>query len=263
MNQKEWKESLDCCDKHLWYNKTRKIQRSLQFNEDKTATVIHHLRDTEEQRKYNDDHYELWGFEIDEDGNEHFAYGKYVIFVTKEEHAEIHKRSEETKMKISEATKAAMLSKEVRYKIRAVHTGKKLSEEHKKKIMNSMPDVRGENNPMYGRHLSEEHKKKISESEKGKITSEYTKKKQSESKLGEKNPMYGKHLSDSHKHAISNKLSGRKKSEEARNNSKAAIREMSDKYFKYKEDGGTLNWNEFKHNLKEQKTHAKQENKQT
>ena len=66
MNQKEWKISEQYKDKFKWYNKTRKIQKSLQYNQDINAKIIHHLRDTEEQRKYNDEHYELWGFEIDE-----------------------------------------------------------------------------------------------------------------------------------------------------------------------------------------------------
>lgn len=83
MNQKEWKKSGKFPGKHEWYNKTRKIQKSLKYNSNPESKVIHHLRDTEEQRKYNDEHYELFGFEIDENGNEHFEYGKYVIFVTK------------------------------------------------------------------------------------------------------------------------------------------------------------------------------------
>ena len=100
MNMKDWHNSGKFKNKYKWATKTRKIQRSLQYNPDPDATVIHHLRDTEEQRKYNDEHYELWGFEIDENGNEHFEYGKYVIFVTKEEHRKIHACSEETRNKL-------------------------------------------------------------------------------------------------------------------------------------------------------------------
>lgn len=37
------------------------------------------------------------GFEIDENGNEHFEYGKYIVFVTHEEHSAIHTASEETR----------------------------------------------------------------------------------------------------------------------------------------------------------------------
>lgn len=43
------------------------------------------------------------GFEIDENGNEHFEYGKYIVFVTHEEHSAIHTASEETREKISES----------------------------------------------------------------------------------------------------------------------------------------------------------------
>lgn len=254
MDQSEWKKSGKFHGKYEWYNKARKFQRSFQYNSDYNATVIHHLRDTEEQRKYNDEHYELWGHNLD--GT--FEYGKYVVFVTKEEHAEIHKCSDETKKKISESIKLAMDDHSIRARIIKAHKGISLSKEHKQKISNSSKGKRtGENNPMYGKHLSEEHKKKISESEKGKTISEETKVKQRESKLGEKNPMYGKSLSDSHKQAIHDKLVGRKKSEEASKNSRMAIREMSAKYFEYKSNGGTLGWNEFKHFLKEQKKNVK------
>lgn len=275
MDQRIWKQSGKFKGKFDYYNKARKIQKSLKYNSDPNAKVIHHLRNTEEQRKYNDEHYELWGFEIDENGNEHFEYGKYVIFVTKEEHAEIHRSSEETrkkirenhakmtedlKLKISNTVKLAMNNDNIRDKISKANKGRKHTESTKEKISNSNKGkLAGENHPMYGKHLSEEHKIKISESEKGKVTSEETKAKQRESKLGEKNPMYGKSLSDSHRQAIHDKLAGRKKSEEASKNSRMAIREMSVKYFEYKSNGGTLGWNEFKHFLKEQKKNVKSE----
>ena len=275
MDRKCWKLSCKYSGKHKWYNKTRKLQKSLQYNLDPSANIIHHLRDTEEQRKYNDEHYELWGHNLD--GT--FEYGKYVIFVTKEEHAEIHKCSEETRqkiidnhaemtddlrLKISNAVKLAMDNDNVRAKISKANKGRKLTEETKEKISTSNKGKHvGENNSMYGKHLSDEHKRKISEAEKGKITSDETKAKQRESKLGEKNPMYGKHLSDDHKLAIHNKLAGRKQSEEAISNQKSAIRKISDQYFEYKAAGGTLGWNEFKHYLKEQKKNAKSKNEQS
>ena len=134
MNQKEWKKSGKFIGKYEWYNKTRKIQKSLQFNTDKAATVIHHLRDTEEQRKYNDTYYEFWGF--NQDGT--FEYGKYVIFVTKEEHTEIHKCSEETRKKMKENNAKSMLGKHhsesVKYNISNNLKGIKRSDETKKKI---------------------------------------------------------------------------------------------------------------------------------
>ena len=117
MNFSEWCEA---CREHYaprkYDNASRKIQRSLKYNPDPNATVRHHLRDTEEQRKYNDEHYELWGFEIDENGNEHFEYGKYIIFVTKEEHAEIHSMSAETKLKLSESLKRMFSTDEQKLK---------------------------------------------------------------------------------------------------------------------------------------------------
>ena len=109
MNSKEWKElcSIDHKTAYFWYNKVKRILKSKEFesleNCDKDARVIHHLRDTEEQRKYNDEHYEMFGIEIDANGNEHFEYGKYVVFWTKAHHDEYHSGSEETRKKRSES----------------------------------------------------------------------------------------------------------------------------------------------------------------
>ena len=111
MNHKQWKEfsKTNHQEAYYWYNKVTKKRISKEFeslnNCDKEAKVIHHLRDTEEQRKYNDEHYEMFGFEIDEHGNEIFEYGKYVVFWTKEHHNEYHRCSEETSKKRSESLK--------------------------------------------------------------------------------------------------------------------------------------------------------------
>lgn len=116
MNRKEWKEfcKLDAGKAHCWYNQVRKKLLSKEFesleNCDIDARVIHHLRDTEEQRKYNDEHYELFGFEVDENGNGHFEYGKYVVFWTKEHHINYHHHSEETRKKIGMGNKGKRLS---------------------------------------------------------------------------------------------------------------------------------------------------------
>jgi hypothetical protein len=220
MNQKEWKY-LRANNKELLnfthYNNARKIQKSLQYNNDPNAVVIHHLRDTEEQRKYNDEHYELWGFEIDENGNEHFEYGKYVIFVTKEDHAKIHKCSEETRKKLSIAHSG---SKNYFY-------GKHHSDASKIKMSLSQKNrFKHKVHPMYGKHhtdasrlamstahlgkmLSEEHKHNISNGIKATMTDERRHQISEQSKLlwqdddyranqiarltGENNPFYGKH----------------------------------------------------------------------
>ena len=104
MNCKEWRTLKNTNPEFLnwdYYNNVKKLQRSLKYNHDPNAVVIHHLRDTEEQRKYNDEHYEFWGHNLD--GT--FEYGKYVIFVTEEWHAKYHAQSEETRKKISESNK--------------------------------------------------------------------------------------------------------------------------------------------------------------
>lgn len=214
MNQKEWKKSGKFPGKYEWYNNTRKIQKSLTYNPDLNATVIHHLRYTEEQRKYNDEHYELWGFEIDENGNEHFEYGKYVIFLTKEEHSKIHACSEETRNKISKSNKGRIVTEE---------TKKKLSESWTKerKLLYSLSH-RGKNNNFYGGKFSESVLAKMSKSSKerwedpqyrihmhivltGRKMSEESKHKISEATRGENNPFYGKHHSDETKETIKQK----------------------------------------------------------
>ena len=145
MDQTEWKCSEKYPGKYVYYNKTRKLQKSLIYNEDKNATVIHHLRDTEEQRNYNDTHYELWGFEIDENGEEHFEYGKYVIFVTKEEHTKIHSMSEETRKKISISCKYKGMYRKCHTRkskhLMSISKSKQIySEERKQKMSNSMKE---------------------------------------------------------------------------------------------------------------------------
>jgi len=70
--------------------------------------------------------------------------------------------------------------------------GYKQTEEHKQKIRENNPVVRGdycgEKHPMFGKHnpCSDETKRKISKSEKGKIVSEETKRNMSESHKGKK-----------------------------------------------------------------------------
>ena len=146
MNQKEWKTSGKFPGKYEWYNKTRRLQRSLCYEPDPNASIIHHLRDTEEQRKYNDEHYEYWGF--NEDGT--FEYGKYVVFWTKEKHDQYHHCSEETKRKDSESVKASM-TLEVRSKISASLTGEKNPMYGKRGELATCYGRCGELHPMYGK----------------------------------------------------------------------------------------------------------------
>lgn len=212
MNQKEWKTSGRFKGKFEWYNKTRKIQKSLQYNSDEKANRIHHLRDTEEQRKYNDEHYELWGHNLD--GT--FEYGKYVIFVTEEWHNNHHSQSEETRKKMSDSRKG---EKCYWYgKHRDAKTKEKLSIACKGKMS-------GERHQMYGKHLSEEHRAKTSNTLKGNKLSDETKKKISESnKLSYTDERRksisaankGKVLSDETKKKISDAKKGNTFSDEAK-----------------------------------------------
>lgn len=262
MNCNEWKLARKNSKNLDWsfYTKTREMQKSLQYNPDPSAVVIHHLRDTEEQRKYNDEHYELWGFEIDESGNEHFEYGKYVIFVTKEEHAEIHRCSDETRKAMSTNTKAARDQKWIENQ-RQKHLGKKASEETKKKMsyahkerwkdedlksrsheFNKWTDERkmqisekfkGSGNPFYGKHHSPGKLAGENNGMYGKHHTDETREKMSKNKIGDKNNMYGKHHSEEAKKKISNAI-------------KLALEKCVTAYKEYKLNGGTLKWNEFR-----------------
>ena len=213
MNRKDWKDlcKVDRTVAYHWYNKVRKLLKSKEFESDprtdKDAKVIHHLRDTEEQRKYNDEHYEMFGFEIDEDGNEHFEYGKYVVFWTKEHHNEYHHCSEETRKKLSLANKGR-------------HFGEK-PEDVRKKISNSLHG----NKCHFGHHHSSETKN---------LLSIITRQQMSDPAAREfrHNLMLGNKLSDATKEKISKK-------------SKQRMALVRAAYIAYKANNGSLSWNEF------------------
>lgn len=137
MNFYEWKKSDRYDGKFYWRNRAIAIRLSLKYNSNPEARVIHHLRDTEEQRKYNDEHYEFWGF--NQDGT--FEYGKYVIFVTKEEHTEIHRHSEETRKKMSDSLKGIPRTDEWKLKISESNKGKhNFTEEQRLQISKSVKE---------------------------------------------------------------------------------------------------------------------------
>lgn len=101
MNRQEWLECDNNEIKWYWRNKCEEIRKTLKYNPDPSATHKHHLFNTPEQIEYNNAHYEMWGF--NEDGT--FEYGKYIIFVTPEEHSQLHASSDETNKKRSIAMK--------------------------------------------------------------------------------------------------------------------------------------------------------------
>lgn len=83
-------------------------------------------------------------------------------------------------------------SEEAKLKMSSAHKGKKLSEEHKRKI--------SENGYAWnkGKHLSEEHKMKLSNAHKGKM-------------IGSDNPRYGKKLPEEQKQLMQDRLKERLK----------------------------------------------------
>lgn len=277
MNIKEWQTSC----KENWFSvdhkydiASRQIQKSLKYNPDPNATVRHHLRDTEEQRKYNDEHYELWGFEIDENGNEHFEYGKYVIFVTGEEHRAIHALSEETRKKMSEAQKGEknnMYGKRhsdaTKQKMSESHMRENMSDEYRKSlsegVKRSMTEERRKQISERNKNRSEEERLNLSNAAKKRwrskeyrdnqanskfIWSDEKRKEFGETRKGENNPMYGVHPSAEtiNKRRESLKITWDDNKRLALSTKvKERFSGVSNAYKKYKADGGELTWNEF------------------
>lgn len=234
MNQKEWKSSPMYNGKYFWHNKARKLQRSLQYNSNPKAVVIHHLRDTEEQRKYNDTYYERWGF--NEDGT--FEYGKYIIFVTEDEHSAIHNESEGTRAKIGEASRKNWQNEEYRNKIISANKGKKLSESEKQFLREIHL---GPNNHMYGKSHSDSTKNKMRESHlKFWQNNEFLREEYKEKLSGENNAMYGRSGKAHPKYGV--KLSDETRQKISKNN---GIKKIHTLYMQYKANGGIIGWHEF------------------
>lgn len=213
-----------------YFNKTKNYLISNKFcnelNIGIDATDIHHLRDTEEQRKYNDEHYELWGHNLD--GT--FEYGKYVVFWTHEHHVKYHALSNETKSKISESNKRTWQESPDRrayYSTRFSGEGNPFYGKHHTDETRAC--LSGENNGMYSKHHTEEAKRLISEANKGKIVSQETRDKLSKASSGEKNEMFGKH-SDLH---CADKVIELQKL-------------ASIVYKEYRSNGGTTKWQDFR-----------------
>ena len=130
MNRKEYLESNN--KTYTYYVKVQQLLKDWKAENNIAETcIVHHRDDTEECIKYNNEHYELWGFEIDANGNLKFELGKYVQFMTNAAHTGYH------------------------------HTRDKLSPETKAKLRNTKL---GPNNPMYQKDFTEEHRKHLSES---------------------------------------------------------------------------------------------------
>lgn len=118
--------------------------------------VVHHRDDIEETRKYNNEHYELWGFNLD--GT--FEYGEYIVFMTVREHISHHHKgkvlSEETKRLIGISSKQRMTD-DMCKKISSVHKGKSISDAQKVTVSAKLK----------GRVFGENHRAKLLESTRG------------------------------------------------------------------------------------------------
>lgn len=227
MNFKEYWEAVHSGANIREYDlKSREIQKSLKYNSDPNAIVRHHLMDTPEQIEYNTSHYEMWGHNLDGI----FEYGKYMIFVTKEEHRKIHDACAETKRRMRASAlrvwknkehrikmsklrkgktpwnKGIPCSDEVKQRLILANSGRITSDETRRKLSEAStnmwkdPVIRAKIiNSLQGHEVSEETRRKISEANSGenhylygKHISEETRRKMGESRTGEKNPMYGK-----------------------------------------------------------------------
>ena len=113
--------------------------------------IIHHRDDNDEARAYNKANYKLCGHNLD--GT--FAYGRYVVFMTRSEHMRHHRTgahlTEEQKRHLSEINSGEKHPQFGTHPSDA--TRKKLSEQ---KL--------GSKNPMYQKDFTEEHRKHLRES---------------------------------------------------------------------------------------------------
>lgn len=101
------------------------------------------------------------------------------------------------------------------------------SEEYRSKISKSlMGRFTGENHPFYGKHHTEEARQRMSKSHTGKI------------------------LSEEHIRKISESNKGTVRTDIHRDHYRSARQKFSVLYAKYKENGGTLKWNDFCHAVK-------------
>lgn len=287
MNRREYLEA--CCKKVVgireWEYKTRRKLKRGEFGLDKrtdeNATVIHHLIETEEQRKYNDEHYEMWGHNLD--GT--FEYGKYVVFWTKEHHDSYHNESSITKDKISNGLKLVWERPGYREYVSRIHREyyennpdareniskhlkaffenpenrekasarayKKYEEDPdiKKRISESRKGQHaGEDHWLYGKQHSEETKAKISATQKANMTDEHKKLISETTKLGMQNPDVIKKIVDANT-GENNPNYGKPRTDETKSKISSAKREymlkLSAVYKEYKQNGGTLGWVQF------------------
>lgn len=221
--------------------------------------VIHHRDDTEECRAYNakEAHYNMWGFNLD--GT--FEYGKFVIFLTNEDHSRYHAidrhPTEESKLKNSLSHighpgyfKGKCHSDEAKQRNRAAHLGnqyclgRKLSDETKAKISESNI---GKPSAFKGRQHTDEAKEKNRQAHLGLKHSEETKQKMCLSHLGKHSDF---HPSDEARKKMSDAHKGKLVSDDTKQKLSTRMQEVRVKYQLYKANGGCLKWQAFQSALR-------------
>lgn len=240
MNKKEYYNSRTAY-KTLEREYTQKLLHQWKIDNNYTCKcIVHHRDDTEETRKYNEEHYELWGFNLD--GT--FEYGKYVVFMTHAEHSSYHNSGDkcaskrpEVRAKISitkkgckSAFKGKHHTEESKQKLRESRLGMYASDETRKKLSEM---CKGEKHWNYGNHWSDEVKHKMSLSHKGFKHTEESKQKMSELRKGDKNGFYGKQHSEETLKSIRETRSQQMKDDALH-------------YHQYKANGGDLSWHTFR-----------------
>lgn len=156
MNREEWLATYGRNGRNKWYIRAHKILEVWKIeNNISEMCDIHHRNDTTESIKYNEEHYDLWGFERDENGDYKFELGKYVVFMTHREHAKYHGKfcSEQTRKKISANTKGE----------KNPFWGKKHTPETLAKISNAL---KGRSSPRRGTKMTEGQKQKLRDAHK-------------------------------------------------------------------------------------------------
>lgn len=236
MNYYEWKNAhgLGIQLDFKFYNESHKLMKKFNIVNGTNKTEVHHLRDTEEQRNYNDTHYELWGF--NEDGT--FEYGKYVVFFTHDEHVSYHSQSAETRKKLSDNNAKYWLGKhhsdETRIKMSesAKHRPPESEDTKRKRSLHSKKiwedaECRERMTSAIKHTISTKSEEEI----KAKFTKEVRDKISMASKAMWNDPKYREKMASSMK--------------DLAEMNKERTRMLSLQYKTYKQNGGNMLWNEY------------------
>lgn len=159
MNMKQWKESVNNQSwddrNEFWYWRNKAVEY---FNL-KKGEVIHHLMDTDEQKRFNREHYERWGFDFD-------GTMKYCVKMTKEEHDAYHVSLRKGKRNTPEHNKHVSESLK---KLYATPEGKEIQKRCRENQWARDGAHEQQSNKLKEYFSDPENRKKLSESMKGLI----------------------------------------------------------------------------------------------